>query len=373
MNHDELMQLYYYVRSLYWNNKVGQLTDKAQAALVQTLQEFQRELRKNLQEELTTWGTASTWTKELEDEVSSWLSATLAAPSASVAEFITATAVGTATATIAEYNALLSFDGKAAGVKLAEGLTQEQIKQFFEAQPLGGRLLKDWVQSAFDEGVQASMLRAIREGVAAGEGYEAIVDRVMAATDIGFIRSRRDIVMLVRTYVQSANTGAQEAVFEQNTDVIKGYVRRETLDNRTCRVCALNDGVLYKKNEKRPELPAHPGCRGLWIPKTKSYRELGLDINDLNEVLRAWTIREDGAIGTGGKKVIKAGTIQGNYGEWFNSLSATDKAKTSIGPVRSRLLSSGAVTWKGLVDKKTGRPYTLAELGFDQAGNKLEG
>lgn len=372
MTHDELLNVYFHVRSLYWNNQVGQLTDEAQAALVQTLRDLQRELEKSLAQSMEQWATVPEWTRDLERQIAADLAEMLGGTASTVAEFITATAVGTATATLAEYNAILSFDGKASGVKLAEGLTAAQIKQFFEEQPLGGKLLKDWVQDSFDHMTQDSILQAIRDGVAAGEGYKAIVDRVMSAVDIGFIRSRRDIGLLARTYIQSANVGAQEAVFKENEDVIKGYTRRETLDNRTCRLCALNDGKFYKKGEQRPNLPAHGGCRGLWIPKTVSYKELGIPLDDLNEVLRSWSIREDGAIGTGGKKIIASGKITGSFENWFQSLSDKDKGKTSIGAVRTRLLKSGAVKWDDLTDKATGRLYLLEELGFDQHGNRLE-
>lgn len=672
MNHDQLIQFYYLVRSLYWNNQVGQLTDEAQAALIQALNEAQGGIQKAIAKKIERWGRALQWTQELEQEVVASISEALAGSASAVAEFITATAVGTATATLAEYNALLSFDGKASGVKLAEGLTAAQIKQFFEEQPLGGKLLKEWVQDAFDSGAQASILAAIREGVVAGEGYEALVERVMTATDIGFIRSRRDVAMLVKTYVQSANVGAQDVVFKENEDVIKGYVRREALDNRTCRTCftgetfveplgalqgvskglytgemviittatgkqlegtpnhpiltpagwlpldkikpnqqiinatvlkssrtlgvenicmpsmfcelfdslgssslseirtestspddfqgdgvgfdkkidivtpnlflgnqfcdavcnqrgvdeklclghnaaslfpdgsfnhlfvssfapllspqkatilahnrikpffapvqlfhdffrrnsivkhdkslisgdfaitasvipgdvfhkftlneklcncssgytvdfsnltsrfpiditidnvvsverkfrtvhvynlhtcqglyiangiivkncALNDGMFYKTNEQRPSLPAHPSCRGIWIPKTVSYKELGIELEELDEVLRSWNIREDGTIDTGGKKILSYGKISGDFGAWYDSLSDKDKMKTSIGPIRGKLLKSGAVTWRQLVDKKTGRPFLLDELGFDNYGNKLDG
>ena len=373
MNHDQLIQFYYLVRSLYWNNQVGQLTDEAQAALIQALNEAQGGIQKAIAKKIERWGRALQWTQELEQEVVASISEALAGTSSAVAEFITATAVGTATATLAEYNALLSFDGKASGVKLAEGLTAAQIKQFFEEQPLGGKLLKEWVQDAFDGGTQASILSAIREGIVAGEGYEALVERVMMATDIGFIRSRRDVVMLVKTYVQSANVGAQDVVFKENEEVIKGYTRRETLDNRTCRLCALNDGMFYKKNEQRPSLPAHPSCRGVWIPKTASYKELGIELEELDDVLRSWNIRDDGTIDTGGKKILSYGKISGDFGAWYDSLSDTDKMKTSIGPIRGKLLKSGAVTWRQLVDKKTGRPFLLDELGFDNYGNKLNG
>ena len=204
-----------------------------------------------------------------------------------------------------------------------------------------------------------------------GEGYRKLVKRVMAAADAGFSITQREATTLVRTYVQSANTGAQEAVYEQNEGIIKGYKRVETLDNRTCRICALADGTVYGKNEKRPELPAHPNCRGVYVPILKIFRELGLNIDELEEVARPWTIREPGPIGTGGRKILNFGTTKENFGGWWESLTAEDKLKTSVGPVRGKLLQEGLVRWEDLSDKRTGLPYTLEQLGFDEQGNPL--
>ena len=39
------------------------------------------------------------------------------------------------------------------------------------------------------------------------------------------------------------------------------------------------------------------------------------------------------------------------------------RVQPTIGPVRGKLLESGAVKWNDLWDKKTGLPYTLEQLG----------
>ena len=83
-------------------------------------------------------------------------------------------------------------------------------------------------------------------------------------------------------------------------------------------------------------------------------------------------MREPGAIGTGGRKILEYGQTTENFSGWWESLSPTQKAKTSIGPVRGKLLESGAVSWGDLWDKKTGLPYTLKQLGFDEAGERLK-
>lgn len=371
MTPQDLAELYLLSRSLWWRHELGLLSDQAVSELIKVLRSARSGIVAQIEAEAQGLASISEWTRERNNQISAWIDDVLAGTSASVTSYISEASVGVALASVATYNSILSFDGKAKAVKLVEGLTREQVKQFFQDQPLGGKLLSDWVGNAFSTGARDSILNAIREGVVMGEGYRKLVKRVMTAADAGFSITQREVTTLVRTYVQSANTGAQEAVYKQNEEIIKGYKRVETLDNRTCRICALADGTVYGKNEKRPELPAHPNCRGIWLPVLKSFRDLGLNIDELEEVARPWTIREQGAIGTGGRKILNFGTTKENFGGWWESLTAEDKLKTSVGPVRGKLLEEGLVRWEDLSDKRTGLPYTLEQLGFDEQGNPL--
>lgn len=135
--------------------------------------------------------------------------------------------------------------------------------------------------------------------------------------------------------------------------------------------CALADGAEYALNEPRPRLPVHPRCRGMWVPVAKSWRDFGIDVDDLEAVARPWTIRETGPIGTGGRKIENYGKTTENFSGWWASLSDTDKAKTAIGPVRRRLLETGAVMWDQMWDKASGLPLTLEQMGYDRQGNRL--
>ena len=184
----------------------------------------------------------------------------------------------------------------------------------------------------------------------------------MAALDDGLSLAANEAAMLARTYVQAANIGAQAAVYKQNEDVIKGYKWLATLDNRTCQNCAVGDGHVYGIHDKRPGLPLHPGCRCLWLPVTKSFRELGLDIDEFREAARPWTIRKDGVIGYGGKEIEQVGHIEGRFKDWYFSLPPENRARTSIGPNRRRLLEEKRVAWDDLMDFETGKIYTLKEL-----------
>lgn len=191
------------------------------------------------------------------------------------------------------------------------------------------------------------------------------------ASDAGFELTRREAVTLTRTFIQTANVNAQEAVYKANEGLFKGYRYVATLDNRTCAVCLFADGAVYKIGEPRPSLPRHPRCRCLYVPIAKSWRDFGIDVDDLEAVVRPWTIRETGPIGTGGRKIENYGKTTENFSGWWASLSDTDKAKTAIGPVRRRLLETGAVKWDQMWDKASGLPLTLEQMGYDRQGNRL--
>lgn len=102
----------------------------------------------------------------------------------------------------------------------------------------------------------------------------------------------------------------------------------------------------------------------------KSWRELGIDRDELEEVARTWVIREPGNVDAGGRKILYAGTTKENFSGWWETLPVEQQVQ-SIGPIRTRLINSGKLTWKDLVNKSTGRYYTLEELGFTQQGGPL--
>ena len=205
-----------------------------------------------------------------------------------------------------------------------------------------------------------------------GKGIRPIVKSMTELLDEDSAVTKRELITLSRTYIQAANNGARDAVYKANEDILKGYKRLATLDNRTCLQCALCDGIEYGLHEEKPDLPCHPRCRCLYLPKTKSFRELGLNIDDLPEAERPWTIRKDGNIDMGGKKIENVGQIKGTFKDWWESLSDEDKARTAIGPTRKVLLEDGKISWDDLVDKHTGKAKLLEDIGFSTTGKPLK-
>lgn len=79
-----------------------------------------------------------------------------------------------------------------------------------------------------------------------------------------------------------------------NSDVIKGTRLVCALDEKTCLKCLEFDG-----STNPPKLPIHDGCRCITEPVTKTFKELGLDIEEILEGPRSSAIgqvKSDGGI-----------------------------------------------------------------------------
>lgn len=371
MTPDETLALYFLARSLYWRHDLEQLDAEAVAMIIATLEAVQKDIAARLSAEAAGLAKLTSWRREQDEALNQWADEVLAGARATITGTVSEASIMAATASLAAYNALLSLDGLATKVKTV-GLTSAQILSWFQDTPLGSAGLEHWVKTALDDGVKANILAALRKVAVEGKGTAEAVRRVIvAASDAGFQITKRDAISITRTFIQTANVKAQEAVYKANEGLLKGYKRVETLDDATCMICLWGDGAVYSLDEPRPTLPAHVRCRGIWTPVAKSWRDFGIDIDDLEAVARPWTIREPGEIGTGGRKIENWGKTTENYSGWWASLSPQQKERTAIGPVRRKLLESGAVKWDDMWDRATGNPLTLEEMGYDQRGNKL--
>lgn len=373
MTPDDTLDRYMLARILWWRHDLEQLDAEAVAAVITALESAQRDIADRLASEAAGLARLSGWRREQDEALNAWADEVLAGARATVTGVVSEASIAAATASLAAYNAMMTLDGMASAVK-SVGLSSAQIRAWFQDTPLGAGLLDDWVDAAFDNGVKQSILAALRQVAVEGKGTAEAVRRVLvAASDAGFTLTRREAVTLTRTFVQTANVRAQEAVYRANEGLFKGYRYVATLDNKVCLICALADGAEYKLDEPRPRLPRHPRCRCLYLPIAKSWRDFGIDMDGLEAVARPWVLRAPGPLGAGGRKIENVGQTTENYSGWWALLSPADKARTAIGKARRGLLESGAMTWEQLWDKATGRPYTLRELGYDAAGKRLGG
>lgn len=216
--------------------------------------------------------------------------------------------------------------------------------------PFQGKVLREWVKDL--ERAQFDRLQsAIRMGVVEGETIDQIVRRIVGRQKDKlkgpevFPMSRRGTRTLVRTAVNHITTQAREATYAANADIIKGLEWVSTLDSRTTEICMSRDGTVYPLNSG-PRPPAHPGCRSIVAPITKSWRELGIDLDDAPEGTRA---SMNGQVPAGMK-----------YGDWLKTQPAVVQDEV-LGKTKGALLRSGKIEFDRFFNRED-RFYSLSEL-----------
>ena len=215
--------------------------------------------------------------------------------------------------------------------------------------PFEGRTLSEWADG-LEVGRFLAVRDAIRLGVVEGETTQQIVTRIRGRRTNNFrdgvlTTQRRHVESVVRTAVNHTVTRAREHTYKANDDLIKGVQWVSTLDDRTTLVCQSRDGKVYPVG-KGPRPPAHFRCRSTTTPVLKSFRELGVPIDDIPPAARA---SMDGQV---------PGTQ--TYGDWLRS-QGKKVQDDALGKVRSVLFRRGKLSVDKFVDK-TGRTYSLAEL-----------
>lgn len=251
-----------------------------------------------------------------------------------------------------------------AAIQLRFPIAAVSVDQVYAAamsRPFQGRLLRDWGAE-----LAATRLRQIREAIRAGfvEGRTtADIIRAIRGTkalryeDGLLARPRRDLAAVVQTALSHTAQTARSASYEANADLVKAVRWVSTLDSRTSPMCRVRDGLLYtataphKPIQHKVPYGAGPGrlhfnCRSVDVPVLKSWRELGIDADELPASTRA---SMDGQV-----------PADMTYAQWFARQSA-DRQDEIVGAERGRLFRAGKVSFDRFSDDK-GRWLSVEEL-----------
>jgi SPP1 gp7 family putative phage head morphogenesis protein len=245
----------------------------------------------------------------------------------------------------------VSAVNKAATVDLMTATpSAAQLVSIAKSSLIQGAINKDWWERQSQD-LQFRFLTQIKTGVAQGETNQQLSKRIRSIMDI----SRRNAEALVRTSVQTIAAEARRETISQNQDVVKGIQQVSTLDGRTTDICMAYSGAAWDLNKKpigeknlpyNSGVPRHWQCRSFEIAVTKSFKELGLNIDEFPSTTRT---SMDGEV---------AGDL--SFDDW---LKAKPKAfqEEMLGKGRAELFQSGKITLTDLVNGN-GRPLTLNEL-----------
>ncbi|STO79653.1 phage head morphogenesis protein, SPP1 gp7 family [Glaesserella parasuis] len=189
----------------------------------------------------------------------------------------------------------------------------------------------------------------IRQGLLDGQQTSQML------TDVKHLMntSRRHAETLVITAVAKVADKAHQALRDENLDILAGEKHLSTLDTRTSTVCQLRDGLMWDLDKKpidhdvpyqRP--PLHPRCRSILQLVTKSWKELGIDAEEMPSSTRA---SQDGPV-----------SEQINYENWLKSKSPGQQDQV-LGKGKADLWRRGVITFADMLDQ-SGRPLTLKDL-----------
>lgn len=197
---------------------------------------------------------------------------------------------------------------------------------------------------------------AVRTGLSNSETNSQIIARVVGKSgEPGVIDvSRSHAATLVQTSVQAVANDARRTTFESNDDVVKGFKQVSTLDSHTSIVCVSYSGASWtldkKPIDKSPPwnggCPRHFNCRSVEVPLLKSFRDLGLDIDDFETSQRA----------------SSAGPVDAKTTfDDFLKRQGVKYQDEVLGVGRAELWRKGKLTLRDLVSGQ-GRPLSLEEL-----------
>jgi len=264
----------------------------------------------------------------------------------------------------AGYQMQLFSDAVPSAVRLQFGLgtiSQSQVYAAAMARPFQGRLLRDWFGNLEQSRMQA-ITNAVRNGFVEGQTTAEIVQAIRGTrankhADGVLQKPRREVEAVVRTAISHTAQIAQNDMIAANADLVKAVKWSSTLDDRTTHICAIRDGKLYTADDKRRPIDhkipwgegpgrIHFCCRSAQVPVLKSWRDLGLDMDDMPAGTRA---SMDGQV-----------PADQTYGQWLAKQSL-QRQEDVLGVERAQLFRSGKLSFDKFYNER-GKFLTLAQL-----------
>ena len=362
----ETQKLIQLVSQTKWNYQLSQFEDKATREVLKSTKRARAEITKTLAG-AGKGASLKRWEKQRLTALGEELQHLSVAAQAQITGTIANAAEVAGKASYVAQNKILSFGGMIPNFHPV-ALSAAQLHSMVTKTPVGGKLLNKWVGDTFDYNIQKNIKSELLTGMLKGESYKDMTKRFSGKVFNGL---DNDMEALTRTYVQSSNVNAAFDVAKANADIVKGWKWNSVAENRTCIRCMSLDSQdeVYSIG-KGPEMPLHPRCRCFPEFVTKTFREMGVDVDEIEKAYRPYTVRGTvdpltgkiipGKIGVGGGKIIETGRFLGTY-EDFLKTQPVNVQKQILGPSRLELWKSGKVALKDFADAK-GNQYLLTEL-----------
>lgn len=371
MDNNGRLEIYTMLRNIRWRYQLDQFEAGALKEVLKSVEQARKEILRELGKPKK-YADIDSWADSRNEELLKELDELTVGVKNQLGADVTELAEISYTKSLEVHNDIFSVGGKAHNINLLQ-YAPDQIKAFL-AEPVGGLLLKDWVNETYDYPLQQKLKTEMMAGMFRGQGYKALDRRINELLG----EAAENTITMTRTWVHSANVAAQHNVMKANADIMAGWKWSSVLENGNfgtgrgiCLTCLGLDArdEIYPI-DGGPPLPAHPRCRCLRKPATKSWRDLGIPIDDLEDELRPYSVRGKidpltgklvrGNVDLGGKPIISAGQVAGGMNGFFDLLDE-DVQRQTLGPRRWELWKAGILDLKDLVDKN-GRLRLVKEI-----------
>jgi len=172
---------------------------------------------------------------------------------------------------------------------------------------------------------EQAMRSTLIRGIAIGDNPIQAAKLMLNRVEDAFNGGRNRALVIARTEMLDAHRAAGHAQDRANAQVLAGWQWVAQLDRRTCPSCWSQHGSVHDLDEQGPQ--DHQQGRCARVPLTKSWRDLGFDIDEPPSILP-------------------------DAQATFTSLPREDQVAI-MGPKRLDLLDSGKASWSDLSVKRT--------------------
>jgi hypothetical protein len=170
-----------------------------------------------------------------------------------------------------------------------------------------------------------AMRRSLIRGIAVGDNPRTAAADMLRRMEGDFNGGLGRAVNVARTEMLSAYRETSRYAHSANADVLAGWVWHASLGPRCCPSCWALNGTVHGLDEPGPQ--DHQQGRCSRLPKTKSWRELGFDLDEPPDL------------------------IPDARAKWF-AMSRADQ-DALFGPARAEMVRSGQVEWGQLASRRS--------------------
>lgn len=171
---------------------------------------------------------------------------------------------------------------------------------------------------------QAVMKQELLRGITVGSNPMATARRIMKRAEGAFNGGLSRAMTIARTETLDAHRAAGLASSKLNREVLTNWRWFCHLGGRTCAACLSMHGREFELDEFGPE--GHQNCRCTRVETTKTWRQLGFDIDEPKDTFP-------------------------DSKQWYDSLTPDSQA-VIMGKKRRDLLADGEISWESLASKK---------------------